>query len=361
MENTSSRIPHVAVVILSWNGRKYLEQFLPSVVENTPATCSVYVADNNSSDDSVVFVQDNFPTVRVINIPKNEGFATGYNQALRRVEADYYVLLNQDVEVTPAWLQPMLRMIEKDKTVAAVQPKVRAFNNKDCFEYAGAAGGYMDKLGYTFCRGRLFNILERDEGQYDTAAEVFWATGACMMVGAQLFHQFGGLDDDFFAHMEEIELCWRLKNAGYRIMYTPDSTVYHVGGGSLPQGDPRKTYLNFRNNLLMMIKNLSSSIFWRTFLLRFLLDIIAAYRSLLAGNLADYWAIARAHWYVFTKFGFWRKRRKQNWSVIKKNAIASPNLVGIYNGSIVWQHFRKGKKRFSELKPAHFNYHEQVF
>jgi GT2 family glycosyltransferase len=247
-----------AVVILNWNGRNFLETFLPSVLEYSARCADVIVADNASTDDSVAFLQEHYPQIRIIEHPKNGGFSKGYNDALKQIDAEYYILLNSDVEVTPNWITPVIEMMDADPSIAACQPKLRSFEDRSQFEYAGAAGGFIDAYGYPFCRGRIFDVLEEDRGQYDDACEVFWATGACLFVRADLYHALGGLDEDFFAHMEEIDFCWRLKNNGHKVMYCPDSTVYHVGGGALPKSSPRKTYLNFRNNLALLVKNLPS-------------------------------------------------------------------------------------------------------
>ena len=274
------QIPSVAVVILSWNGRKFLEQFLPPLLKTTYSNVSFYVADNASTDDTIKFVSENFPAVKVIQIKKNYGFAEGYNIALKEVESDYYVLLNQDVEVIPNWIEPMVKLMENDLKIAACQPKMLEFHNKNLFEYAGAAGGFLDKHIYAFCRGRFFKTTEKDVEQYNSASEIVWASGACMFIRSRLFHSIGGLDGDFFAHFEEIDLCWRLKNAGYAIMYCPDSVIYHVGGGSLPQGNPRKTFLNYRNNMSTLVKNLPSGKVLPLVFIRYFLDIISAYKSL---------------------------------------------------------------------------------
>ena len=246
----------VAVVILNWNGRHIIEKFLPSVVTNTAGEAEVIVADNGSTDDSLAFLAEHYPTLRTIALDKNYGFAGGYNRALAQVEADYYVLLNDDVECTPNWGSPVIEMMEADSEIAVAQPKLLMYDQKDTFEYAGGAGGFIDRFGYPFCRGRMFNTLEQDHGQYDDARQVFWATGAAMFVRSNVWHQLGGLDDDFFAHMEEIDFCWRAKNAGHKIAYCPRSVLYHVGGGTLPKSSPMKTMLNFRNNLSMLYKNL---------------------------------------------------------------------------------------------------------
>ena len=250
----------IAVVILNWNGRHFLEKFLPDVIRFSSDDASVVVADNASTDDSVEYLKKNFPSVRIILNEKNEGFTGGYNRALEKVEAEFYVLLNSDVEVTQDWLKPLLRLMDANKKIAACQPKILSYHEKDKFEYAGAGGGFIDKNGYPFCRGRIFSELETDHHQFDDERPVFWATGACMFVRASVYHELKGLDENFFAHMEEIDLCWRMQRAGYEVYYCGKSTVYHVGGGTLPKNNPRKTYLNFRNNLITFTKNRKSSV-----------------------------------------------------------------------------------------------------
>lgn len=244
-----------AVVILNWNGRKFLKKFLPDVIKFSKKDAEVIVADNASTDDSVAVLKADFPEIRIIENKSNGGFAKGYNQALKLIDAEYYILLNSDIEVTENWINPVIELMESDKNIAACQPKIRSYHEKEKFEYAGAAGGFIDKFGYPFCRGRIFQSLEEDKGQYDDTVEIFWATGAALFIRAELYHKLGGMDDDFFAHMEEIDLCWRLKNEGYKIMYCPKSTVYHVGGGTLPTSSSWKTYLNFRNNFFLIYKN----------------------------------------------------------------------------------------------------------
>ena len=248
--------PLVSIVILNWNGKKFLEQFLPSVLLSTYPNKQVIVADNASSDDSVLFVQNNFPQIQIIKNTTNEGFAKGYNSVLRQIKSDYYVLLNSDVEVTPGWIEPIIDLMESDAAIAACQPKILAYADKNMFEYAGASGGWLDYLGYPFCRGRIFEVCEADTRQYDTAQECFWASGAALFVKSAVYHHVGGLDEYFFAHQEEIDFCWRLQLAGYKVFVQPQSVVYHVGGGTLPKGDNKKTVLNFRNNLIMLAKNL---------------------------------------------------------------------------------------------------------
>jgi GT2 family glycosyltransferase len=322
----------VSVVILGWNGRKFAEQFLTAAVSYCarPGYEVVY-ADNHSSDESVSYVREHFPSVRIIENPSNRGFAGGYNDALEHVRAKYYVLLNQDVEVTPDWLDPLVEMAESDPHIAAVQPKIRAFKNKPYFEYAGAAGGLVDWLGYAFCRGRIFDTIEKDEGQYDDSVDIFWASGAAMFVRSEAYWAAGGLDEDFFAHQEEIDLCWRMQNLGYRVVFQPKSTVYHVGGGSLPQGNPRKTFLNFRNNMIMLYKNLPLSQLWWKIPMRFALDWVASIYSLIKNkNTKDVKAIFMAHVSFLRMFDRIRKKRE----MIKTRR---PDLL--YPKSIVFKHF----------------------
>jgi len=264
-----------AVVVLNWNGKAWLEKFLPNLVKHSQEA-TVFVADNASTDDSVDFVKNNFPTVKIIINASNGGYAKGYNYALKKIDAQYFVLINSDIEVTEGWLSPIIYLMDSDKNIAACQPKLLDYKERNSFEYAGASGGFIDNLGYPFCRGRIFDNLEQDKGQYNDAIEVFWATGACLFVRASHFIDIGGLDEDFFAHQEEIDLCWRLKNKGYKIMVQPKSIVFHVGGGTLNSGSPFKTHLNFRNNLFMLFKNLPASSLFTTIPIRLVLDGVAA-------------------------------------------------------------------------------------
>ncbi|MEO5674338.1 MAG: glycosyltransferase family 2 protein [Chitinophagales bacterium] len=332
----------IAVVVLCWNGRKFMEEFLPTLLQFQSDDSEIIVADNASADDSVEYVKKNFPSVKVIQLEKNFGFARGYNEAIKTVTAEYIVLLNQDVAVSANWLQPLVQMIESDATIAAVQPCIRGHLQRTHFEYAGAAGGWIDRYGYTFCRGRIFDVVEEDQDQYNTAAEIFWASGACMMVRRKIYEEMGGLDADFFAHMEEIDLCWRMKNAGYKIMYCPCSQVYHLGGGSLPQGNPFKTYLNYRNNLIMMAKNLPQHQVRGIVRMRLLLDGISAIRSILRGYPKDFTSIRKAHGDFKRGAKKWKSRRRGN----EKDFFS---LSGVYPRSIVNDFFFKGRKRFSDL------------
>lgn len=275
----------VSIVILNWNGEKYLNDFLPVLLDNTLIPdVEVVVADNASTDGSLALLDAKFPTVKVLKLDKNYGFAGGYNKALELVDAEYFVLLNSDIEVTNDWLSPLLEYMDSNKDVAACQPKIRAYNNREYFEHAGAAGGFIDYLGYPFCRGRVMGHVEADRGQYDDVIDVFWATGACLMIRSEVFKKVGGLDDQFFAHMEEIDLCWRLNARNYRIVCIPQSVVYHVGGGTLNTESPYKTYLNFRNNLLMLYKNLPQNMLKEVLMWRRMLDYVAAIQFFITGK-----------------------------------------------------------------------------
>ncbi len=339
-----------AVVILNWNGRKFLEDFLPAVVRHNAAFSEVIVADNDSSDDSIAWVNKNFPSVRIIKNATNGGYAKGYNHALAQVDAEYFVLLNSDVEVTAGWLEPVIALMEKDTSISAAQPKLRDFKKKEKFEYAGAAGGFIDKNGYPFCRGRLFETVENDAGQYDDDAEIFWATGACMFVRASVWKEMGGLDEDFFAHMEEIDLCWRMRNRGYKIMYCAKSIVYHVGGGTLGKQNPQKTYLNFRNNLMLLLKNKESSFLFFKIFWRMCLDFIAGMKFLFAGEPAHFWAVQRGHFGFYARLSETRKKRM----ALKKN-IKQFATKGIYQKNIVVEYFLRGKKKFTDLDKGKFS------
>lgn len=336
----------VAVVILNWNGEYYLKKFLKNVLENSQNGYSeVIVADNASTDNSVNWLKENHPEIRIIQNKLNGGFAKGYNDALKQVDAEYYVLLNSDVEVTENWIEPVIRMMDDNPDIAATQPKMLAFDDKESFEYAGAAGGFIDQYGYPFCRGRFFQHLEKDEGQYDDTREIFWATGACMFVRADVYHDMGGLDEDFFAHMEEIDFCWRMKHKGYRIMYTSKSKVYHIGGGTLPKVSSFKTYLNIRNNNVMLYKNLPRKRLSRVIFVRLILDGIAGIKFLLDNGFNDWLAVVRAHMHFYKMIPKLREKRKE----IKPQEV---NLV--YRRNIVAEHYLRGKKRFGQLDESKF-------
>lgn len=332
----------VAIVILNWNGRKHLETFLPSVVGCGYPALEVVVADNASTDDSVAWLRAQYPAISIITLPQNYGFAKGYNEALKQVEADYYLLLNSDVEVSRDFLDPMVGLLDQQPAIGACQPKIRMYADKTRFEYAGAAGGWLDALGYPFARGRIFDYCETDHGQYDDVAPVFWASGAALLVRAKLYHEVGGLDEFFFAHQEEIDFCWRLQLAGYTVMVCPQSVVYHVGGGTLPKGNEWKVFLNFRNNLVMLAKNLPlAQALWKI-PFRFLLDAVSAWKSLLEGQGTYFKAILEAH-LGFLGWLLWRHRK----SVFPKSRRG--RLQGWYKGCVVWQHFVRGEKQFSEI------------
>lgn len=335
-------MPKVAIVILNWNGRKFLEQFLPSVLSSSYSNKEVIVADNFSTDDSIVFLEKNYPGVRIVRLSQNWGFAKGYNEALKQVEADYFVILNSDVEVTPGWLEPMIDLLENDITIAACQPKIRSYHDKKMFEYAGAAGGWIDKYGYPFSKGRIFEICEEDHGQYDQSEPVFWASGASLFIRSAIFHEMKGFDEYFFAHQEEIDLCWRIQLAGYKIYSCPSSIVYHVGGGTLQRGNSKKTYLNFRNNHIMLNKNLPLSQKIWIVPTRVFLDTISALKGLLAGDGGYFVAIVKAHFAFLKWFIFHRKQ-----SLFP--ASRKGNLHGQLAKNIVWLFFVKKKKTFSEI------------
>ena len=335
----------VAIVILNWNGQKMLEQYLPSVIQNSKDEATVYVADNASTNQSMAMLRAQFPEVKLIQLEKNWGFAEGYNKALKQIEAEYYLLLNSDIEVTSHWLTPMIAYMDGHADVAACQPKLLSIFERQRYEYAGACGGYLDKYGYPFCRGRIFETVEADGGQYDTVADILWATGAALMIRAKDYWTVNGLDARFFAHNEEIDLCWRLRIRGRRIVCIPESKVYHVGGGTLPKGNPMKTYLNFRNNLTMLYKCLPEEELRGVMRWRWFLDYLAAWEMLiLKRNLGDFKAIYRAR----KAFKQWRKDFESD----RREIQASRQLKKIperKDFSLLWQYYTKGKKVFSSL------------
>lgn len=335
----------VAIVILNWNGVSLFQQFLPSVLQHSSGEgISVYVADNGSSDGSLEFLRENFPQVKQIALNANHGFAQGYNLALQQVDADFFVLLNSDIEVTPGWLSPCLERLQADPRLAALQPKIRSFREQNRFEYAGAGGGYLDWLGYPFCRGRILSETEPDTGQYDHPYPIFWATGACLFIRAAVFKQSGGFDGDFFAHMEEIDLCWRLKNQGWQIGYEPGSVVYHLGGATLSYQSPQKVYLNFRNNLWMLLKNLPAGRILPLMLMRLVLDGVAAISFLAGGNRQAFAAVFRAHMAVYRTLGRFLKKRKELLPLVKQSRHPE-----IYRGSIVWRFYIRKHRKYSDL------------
>jgi len=335
-------LPKVTVVILNWNGRKFLEQFLPFLLDSSYSNMEVVIADNGSTDDSISFLKTNYASLRLILLSKNYGFAGGYNEALKQVISDYYVLLNSDVEVTVNWLQPMVELLESNRTIAACQPKLLLQKDKRHFEYAGGAGGWIDCLGYPFAKGRIFDVCEEDKGQYEEIEPVFWATGAALFIRSSVFHDMGGFDDYFFAHQEEIDLCWRIQLAGYLIYTCPISVVYHVGGGTLPQGNSLKTFLNFRNNRIMLSKNLPFSKKVWVMPLRLGLDLVSAFKGLFGGDGGYFKAVIRAEW-AFIKWWLFKR------SSAKRPANKNGKLHGYLGHNIAWQYFVRKKKYFSEI------------
>ena len=335
----------LAIVSLNWNGAKMLRQYLPSVMQYSREEATVYVADNASTDDSVQLLREHFPDVRLILLDRNWGFADGYNKALAQIDAEYYLLLNSDIEVTHHWLTPLVEFMDNHADVAACQPKLLSIFDRDRFEYAGAAGGYLDRYGYPFCRGRIFETVEQDDGQYDYQTEVLWATGAALLVRARIYKEVGGLDGRFFAHNEEIDLCWRMRIGGYKIFCIPESEVYHVGGGTLPKSNPMKTFLNFRNNLTMLYKCLPDAELHHVMRMRWFLDYLAAWEMLLLKrNWGDFRAVYRAR-HAFRK---WKKDfaadRRQIQSSRKVEKIPEQRMF-----SLLWQYYAKGRRRFSDL------------
>ncbi|MFT6879413.1 MAG: GT2 family glycosyltransferase [Arcticibacterium sp.] len=330
-----------AVVILNFNGKNHLSTFLPSILRHTQEAV-IWVVDNGSTDDSVIFIKAEYPQLKLLVLNQNKGFAEGYNQALSHIYADYYVLLNSDVEVTENWLNPLINQLESSVGVAAAQPKILSYKFKNIFEYAGAGGGFLDMLGYPFCRGRMFDSCEEDMGQYDISTPVFWGTGACLAIKSTVYHEVGGLDAGFFAHMEEIDLCWRIQSSGYNIIYEPASTVYHLGGGTLHKSNPRKTFLNYRNCLAMMFKNLPVFIAIPTIFLRLILDGVSGVKLLVEGNVKDFLAILRAHFSFYAMIPY----------LYKKSKGVPRSKAGLYRGSVVWQYFIKGVKKYSDLPDA---------
>lgn len=335
--------PSVAVVILNWNGKKYLERFLPSVVSSDYSNLQIIIADNASTDDSITFLKDSYPQVRIILNQQNFGFAEGYNQALAQVQADYFVLLNSDVEVPENWIKPVINFMVTSPKIAAAQPKIKQQNNKQSFEYAGAAGGFIDIYGYAFCRGRVFGEVEIDRQQYDTNIPIFWASGAAFFIKSKVWNEVGGFDGDLFAHMEEIDLCWRLRNKGYEIYCVADAEVYHVGGGTLDAGSPFKNYLNFRNNLIIMQKNLPVGEAFTKIFVRMWLDLLAWFQFILKGKFSFAFSINKAHAYFAAQLFKTAAKRTKNQLSLKLHS-------GVVRGSIVWAHFIRRKKKFSDLK-----------
>jgi len=329
-----------AIVILNWNGQKLLEQFLPSVVNYSSEKATIYVADNASTDTSIQFIKEYYPSIQIIKNATNGGYAKGYNDALQQIDADLYCLLNSDIEVTENWLTPVITIFNNEENTAIIQPKLLDFKDKTKFEYAGAGGGFVDLFGYPYCRGRIFNHLETDNGQFDDVSEIFWASGACLFIRSKVYHQLGGFDEDYFAHQEEIDLCWRAQNEGYTIKYVGDSTVYHVGGATLQETNPHKTFLNFRNSLLNVVKNVPKQWFLFVVFSRLILDGIAGVKFMIELRPIHTWAIIKAHFGFYANFNKYLKKRR------KLQKKSDYNL----HTSIVWQHFFLKRKKFKDLK-----------
>ena len=329
-----------AIIILNWNGEKLLKQFLPSVIEFTAKQAEIYIADNNSTDNSIDFITENFPSVKIIKNAINGGYAKGYNDALKHIDADIFCLINSDIEVTENWLNPILNEFENDENIGVLQPKILDFKNKTKFEYAGAAGGFLDFFGYPYCRGRIFNDIEKDKNQFNKISDIFWASGACFFIKSDLFRELNGFDEDYFAHQEEIDLCWRVQNAGFKIKYIPNSIVYHVGGATLSNLNPKKTFLNFRNSLLNILKNVPNRYLVFLILSRLILDGFAGIKFLLELKPKHTFAILKAHLSFYSLFFKFLRKRKNK----KKK-------TDYYNHkSIVWQYFVLGRKKYHQLR-----------
>lgn len=332
----------VSIVILNFNGRHFLEKFLP-IVKKYSAGYDIIIADNNSADDSVEFLRTSFPEIRLITFDQNYGFCGGYNKALFQLDSKYFVLLNSDIEVTKNWVTPLINLFEKDDKIAAIQPKLLDYKSKNKFEYAGGAGGFIDNFGYPFCRGRIFDSIEIDGGQYNDTKEIFWASGACLFIKAELFKLYGGFDEDFFAHMEEIDLCWRMKQDEYKIIYCADSELYHVGGGTLAYSNPRKTYLNFRNSLLVLIKNLpSEELIWKL-VFRWMMDFVAIIKFAISGHFKDAFMVFKAHFYIWINFNRTLNKRSDKLKIKK-------HLTGIYPKFLLFSYHIARVRKFSDLK-----------
>ena len=334
----------ISVVLLNWNGRNLLEKFLPPLFQYSNNT-DIVLADNASSDTSLSFVQEHFPNVKILAFDRNYGFAEGYNKAIELIDSEIIVMLNTDVEVTEEWMKRPLEILEENPQIAVVQPKIRSLSKRTYFEYAGAAGGFIDYLGYPFCRGRIFNCVEEDKGQYDNEGFIFWASGACMFIRRSAYLEVGGFDKHFFAHQEEIDLCWRLKNKGYNIFFTPHSTIYHMGGATLDVADPNKAFLNFRNNRLMLYKNLSEDRRNSILFIRFCLDFIAAFSFLISGKIKEFWAVFRAYL-------SYRKVKKQ---CTRSGLSKGPHFSEVYQKSLVVDYYVKRKRKFTTLCPFDIN------
>ncbi len=336
----------VAIALLCYNNKDLLERFLPGLLTTIPKSkdYGLFVIDNASSDDTQDYLAQFKDQLHVITIEVNKGFTNGYARGLAQINADIFCLLSSDVEVSPGWIEPVVAQFEQDAKVAVVQPKIKSWHEKSHFEYAGASGGFIDALSFPFCRGRIFYDVEEDHGQYNEPMEIFWASGACFFIRAHVYEESGGLDNDFYAHMEEIDLCWRLKNRGYKIMVCPQSEVYHIGGAVIAYGSPEKTYRNHRNNLIMMVKNLPpSELFWKVFL-RLLLDALAFWNMVLRGQVRASFAIIHAHWNFLWNLPRWLRKRQKLQSYCVKNCNDA-----VYPRSIIWDYFARGKRTFASL------------
>jgi len=343
----NSKPPLCTVLVLNYNGLDFIKRFCQGWVDHLPDHTVLVIADNASTDYSIDYLKQNFSEVEIITLDKNHGFAAGYNHALKEVNTKYCILLNSDVEIKSAWVEPLVEMLEQDDSIAAVQPKILAQQTPDSFEYAGAAGGYLDRLAYPFCRGRIFQSVEKDLQQYNTPTEIFWASGAAIALRTQLYKDVGGFDADFFAHMEEIDLCWRFKRLGLKVMYQPKSSIYHVGGGTLSYASSRKTFLNFRNSLLMILKNEESGQVFSVIFQRMLLDGVAALSFLPKGQVGSFIAVFRAHLAFYGLLGKFRKKRSQ---LLTSGKASKANNAGRISKSIVLLHFLKGVKHFNQIK-----------
>ena len=345
VDNPEIRVKEkVAVVLLSYNSREYIEQFIPYVLKSTYNDFKLILVDNASSDDTLDFMKVNYPEIDVLNIDVNKGFTNGFVESLACIKAKYYALLTSDVEVAPNWLEPMVKAMDEDEKLGACQPKIKSFKDRDSFEYAGACGGFMDKWGYMYCRGRIFDSVEKDRGQYESAIDVFWASGAVFLLRADVYHEVGGFDNDYFAHMEEIDLCWKIHRAGYGIKVIPSSEVFHVGGSVILYGSAEKTFRNYRNNLILMTKHLPTSRLIWLLPWRILLDLVSALQAMLAGRKMESTAILNAHGDFLRSFNKWWMKRKE---IVSR--VPYRKITGVYNRSIVWQYFIKGKTIFSAL------------
>ncbi len=338
----SSQKPLVSVVVLSYNSKDFLKKFLPDLIKHTPSQFEIVVVDNGSIDDTADFLINHFPTIRRIILKNNVGFADGYVRSLIDIDSKYYCLINADIQVREGWIEPMVELLESNSQVGACQPKIKSFNEPDFFEYAGAGGGYMDKFGYLFCRGRIFYTQEKDQGQYDDNTEIFWASGACILFRSDLYHQVGGFDSEFVSHMEEVDLCWRIINLGHQIKYVPKAEVFHVGGSIISYGSPYKLYFNFRNNLVLLTKNLALNELWWKLPLRSCMDGLAFLLHIKRGEFKLAFTIIQANIHFYLRFAYWYKKRKNSMP-------NTSNIPTVYQKSIVWRYFVLGKKKFDQL------------